>query len=275
MTTMQSQQPGKAMPGKQLSYPFRIGTTSYIYPDDILPNVEKLRDTVDDIELLFFEAETESNLPTRRQIEELGRIAAESDLTYTVHLPLDVYLGDPDAATRLQSVDKALKVIRLTQSLEPFAFNLHFEKRTGDGKPVGDIARWQKNLQNSSEMIAAELKRPELIAVEYLNYPLELIESIVQTFGFSYVLDLGHMILDEIDFIDCLEQYIDRTRVIHLHGVAAGKDHVSLSKANVDKLSEILNFLQRRNYRNVLTLEIFSKSDFEGSLETLQKLWPQ
>ena len=34
---------------------FRIGSTSYIYPADILTNVEKLCRSVDDIELVLFE----------------------------------------------------------------------------------------------------------------------------------------------------------------------------------------------------------------------------
>lgn len=32
-------------------FPFRLGTTSFIIPDDILPNVEFLSDKVDDIEI--------------------------------------------------------------------------------------------------------------------------------------------------------------------------------------------------------------------------------
>ena len=35
----------------------RLGTTSYIYPGEILFNVKKLKSKVDDIELLMFEYE--------------------------------------------------------------------------------------------------------------------------------------------------------------------------------------------------------------------------
>ena len=41
--------------------PFRLGTTSYIIPADILPNVRYLADKVDDIELVLFEADDYSN----------------------------------------------------------------------------------------------------------------------------------------------------------------------------------------------------------------------
>ncbi len=36
---------------------FRLGSTSYVYPDDILPNVRKLMSSVDDIELVLFEVD--------------------------------------------------------------------------------------------------------------------------------------------------------------------------------------------------------------------------
>ena len=44
--------------------PFRIGTTSYIIPADILPNVVYLAGKVDDVELVLFEVEEGGgNLP--------------------------------------------------------------------------------------------------------------------------------------------------------------------------------------------------------------------
>ena len=37
--------------------PFRLGTTSYILPSDMITNVAMLAPFVDDVELLFFELE--------------------------------------------------------------------------------------------------------------------------------------------------------------------------------------------------------------------------
>jgi hypothetical protein len=53
----------------------RIGTTSYILADDILPNVRYLAPLVDDIELVLFESEGMSNLPSKQVIEELAALA--------------------------------------------------------------------------------------------------------------------------------------------------------------------------------------------------------
>ena len=40
--------------------PFRIGTTSYIIPDDILPNVRFLAGRVKDVELVLFDIDEKS-----------------------------------------------------------------------------------------------------------------------------------------------------------------------------------------------------------------------
>ncbi|MBD3421644.1 MAG: hypothetical protein GF398_16125 [Chitinivibrionales bacterium] len=43
---------------------FFLGNTSFIIPDDILPNVRMQALLVDDIELVLFESPDQSNIPT-------------------------------------------------------------------------------------------------------------------------------------------------------------------------------------------------------------------
>ena len=69
-------------------YPFKIGTTSFIYPDHIIPNVKILGRYLDEIELLLFES-TPDSLPSKEEITTLATLATELDLTYHIHLPLD------------------------------------------------------------------------------------------------------------------------------------------------------------------------------------------
>ena len=77
------------------NYPFRLGTTSYIIPDDILPNALYLAGKVRDIELILFEVDDgPNNLPSPEVIQALSKVAQDNDLTYTVHLPLDLKLGE-------------------------------------------------------------------------------------------------------------------------------------------------------------------------------------
>src|SRR5688572_29867355 len=113
------------------THPFRLGTTSYIIPDDILPNARYLAGKVQDIELILFEVDDgPNNLPSLDVIDELSKIAQDHDLTYTVHLPLDLKLGD-DGSNRDQSLIKAKRVIDCTCGLDPWAYVLHL-----DGKAV-------------------------------------------------------------------------------------------------------------------------------------------
>ncbi|MRR17452.1 MAG: sugar phosphate isomerase/epimerase, partial [Deltaproteobacteria bacterium] len=126
-------------------YPFRLGTTSYIIPDDIIPNVRYLAGQVQDVEIVLFEVDDGSNnLPRKEQISELAAIAADHDLTYTVHLPLDLRLAD-DGSSRHASLSKARRVIERTLALDPWAYVLHL-----DGQSVRGCAgrearrRWEE-----------------------------------------------------------------------------------------------------------------------------------
>src|SRR5688500_10667676 len=92
--------------------PFRVGSTSYVYPDDLLPNVRKLAEgvDVDDIELILFEVDDgPNNLPGESVVEEMRQLARLYHLTYTVHLPLDLRLG-AEGETLHESLKKAEKV---------------------------------------------------------------------------------------------------------------------------------------------------------------------
>src|SRR5258707_12372272 len=104
--------------------PFRVGSTSYVYPDDILPNVEQLaaKGDVDDIELILFEVDDgPNNLPNAATVQKLSDIAAQYRLTYTVHLPVDLQLAT-EGDSQHRSLIKAERVIKTTRPLDPFAY---------------------------------------------------------------------------------------------------------------------------------------------------------
>jgi hypothetical protein len=85
-----------------MNFPFRLGTTSYIIPAGILPNVHYLADRVQDVELILFDLDGgPSNLPTPDQTAELRQVAAHKHLTYTVHLPLDLRMDDNGGPTHI------------------------------------------------------------------------------------------------------------------------------------------------------------------------------
>ena len=126
---------------------FRTGTTSYIIPADILPNVVYLAPQVDDVELVLFETdEYGSNLPDAGLHAQLGTLAEAHNLTYTVHLPLDLRLGAGCEASDLSLV-KARRVIEATRDLNPYAYTVHLDGRelVGSGLSGAALERWRAN----------------------------------------------------------------------------------------------------------------------------------
>jgi len=262
------------------TYPFRLGTTSYIIPADILPNARYLAGKVRDIELILFEVDDgPNNLPSPEVIDELVQIAGEHDLTYTVHLPLDLKLGedgserDQSLVHRTASLVKAERVIACTRRLDPWAYVLHL-----DGKSVRTstdlelIKRWQAQSVRALEIVSAWAGGAEKLAVENLEtYPLDFIQPVLDRIPVSRCVDIGHLWLDGHDPLPYLRSAMPRTRVIHIHGVAE-RDHRSLAFMPPEKVLQVWDELIRLKYAGVLTLEIFSEADFTSSLEVIETL---
>jgi sugar phosphate isomerase/epimerase len=255
------------------NYPFRLGTTSYIVPDDILPNARYLAGKVRDMELILFEVdEGPNNLPSSEVMHELSTIAQDNDLTYTVHLPLDLKLGE-DGSERDQSLVKARRVIDCTCGLDPWAYVLHLDgKAVRTSTDAGLIKRWQDHSVRALEIVSGWAGNPSKLAVENLEtYPLDFIQPVLDRIPVSRCVDVGHLWLDGHDPIPYLQAALPRTRVIHMHGIAE-RDHRSLSFMPQEKVSVVWNELVRMKYDGVLTLEIFSEEDFLSSLDLIGKI---
>jgi sugar phosphate isomerase/epimerase len=256
-----------------MTYPFRLGTTSYIIPDDILPNARYLAGKVRDIELILFEVDDgPNNLPSPEVIEELSRIAQQHDMTYTVHLPLDLKLGE-DGSEQDRSLVKAKRVIDCTRGLAPWAYVLHLDGRSvRTSTDARLIRRWQDQSVRALELVAECAGSPEKLAAENLEtYPLDFIQPVLDRIPVSRCVDIGHLWLDGHDPIPYLGAALPRTRVVHIHGIAE-RDHRSLAFMPQGKVNQVWDELIRANYRGVLTLEIFSEEDFISSLEVIKRL---
>ena len=259
-------------------FPFRFGTSSYIIPADIIPNVEFLKDKVDDIELLLFESDEFSNLPAPADIRKLVQLADAWSLTYSVHLPLDVYLGHPEQAERERSVGKCLRVIDLTRELPKSAYVMHFE--VGSGVDINDFSadrqqRFRDALRDSMAMLLKGTDEPAAsFCVENLNYPFELVWPVVEEFGLSVTLDVGHLDYYGFPTADYLKRYLHYARVLHIHGTVDGKDHNSLSYLNPETLDLVMNALTEDAVTSrVVTMEIFSQADFDSSCGVMERFF--
>ncbi|TLU51735.1 MAG: sugar phosphate isomerase/epimerase [Chlorobium sp.] len=257
-------------------FPFRFGTTSYIIPADIIPNVEYLKDRVDDVELVLFESDEFSNLPSISDMQKLADIAIESSLTYSVHLPLDVYFGNHDKKERERSVSKCFRIIQLTRQLPKSAYVLHFE--AGPGIDINRFSDERKTqfmnaLRDSvSMLLAGTNEAPSMFCVENLNYPFELVWPVVQESGLSVTLDVGHLEYYGFPTAQYLEKYFSKAKVLHMHGTLDGKDHNSLSFLKQETLDMVMNALmEKKDTERVITMEIFSQDDFESSCKVMQQ----
>lgn len=254
-------------------FPFRLGTTSYIIPSDIVTNVSWLSDVVDDIELVLFESEKVSNLPDERTVETLRSIAAEKNLTYTVHFPLDIAFCSLEEPVRRESAAMCGRIIRLMEPLRPFAYIVHCTGGDENG-PLGIrmLKKWRAAARESFRRLTGCGVAAERFAVETLGYPFRYIESVVEEFNMSVCLDIGHILLNRYSIEEYLSRYFDRTRVVHLHGIIAGKDHKSLSGFDPPLLEKIMGLLAKGSrIPRALTLEIFSEKDLRESLEILER----
>jgi len=253
------------------SLPFRLGTSSYIIPADILPNAHYLAGKVRDIELILFEVDDgQNNLPTSEVIDELIKLAALYDLTYTVHLPLDLKLGANGSEQDI-SLIKAHKVIELTKRLNPWAYVLHLEgKEVRDSKDLAVLLHWQDQAVRALEIVSAWAGGPEKLAVENLeHYPPDFIQPVLDRILVSRCVDVGHLWLDGVPIMPYLKKALPRTRVIHMHGIGE-RDHLSVSHVDPQELDELFRTLLK-DYRGVLTLEIFSEPDFLSSIEAIKQ----
>jgi len=257
-------------------FPFRLGTTSYIIPADLMTNVGFLAPYVDDIELVLFEADHESNLPDRKTISQLNDLAHANDLTYTVHLPLGLSLGAADKKERRSSVDKALSVLELTSPLNPAAYVLHYEDDRRGILPSENMAGWTDGLRESTAELLSSGVPSHLFCIETLDYPFALVDSIVCEFELSVCLDIGHILLQGYPLDAYLAKYHDRIRVFHAHGIRENKDHRDLGALGSSDLALLFDSLRSwRSSAPILTLEVFDETDFRLSLDVVERLGHQ
>mgnify|MGYP006291802973 CR=1 FL=1 len=252
------------------AFPFRLGTTSYILPADIVPNVKFLGPLVDDVELVLFESADISNLPDADAIAKLDELKQTHGISYTVHLPLDIELGSPDEAERQRSVEKCLQVVDITEPLDPFAHIVHFHGEQRCTRPAEDLERWKNRLDRSVGQLLSGGLEADQICVETLDYPFEHVAEIVSRHGLSVCIDIGHLLLYGYSVQEHVRDHLDRCRVVHIHGIHRERDHQHIGLMDPDILRSVLERLTSADAMNrVLTIEVFGQEDFEESIEVL------
>ena len=250
------------------SFPFKLATTSFIYPDHIIPNVEKLGPIFDEIELLLFESRPFIKngrpvpvLPSIRDIKVLAHLNRELDITYNVHLPVDISLTDISRSKREKGVDTVKKIVELCEPINPTTHTLHLNLSDEDAKGgKKGILYWQERAAQSLSYLASFLSNPGIISIETLEYPFEYLYPLIDNSGMSLCIDAGHLIKCEFNIIQVFEKYRSQIPLIHLHGVdyssGSPKDHQSLDKTPQDRFKSTMEVLKQ--FHGVVSIEVFN-----------------
>jgi sugar phosphate isomerase/epimerase len=234
-----------------------------------VPNVKLLGSFVDEIELLQFESAVDSWL-TGEEISALSNLSQELDLTYNIHLPTDISIGDPDPIKQQHAVDTLIRVIEHVAPLLPTTYTLHVPYHN-DLDDKDKISRWQNLVHQNLTKIIKRSGVGNLIAVETLDYPFEIIETIIYDLNLSICMDLGHLIVHGESLKRVSDKYLDKTSIIHLHGVEYCKDHLALDRLAKPLVKPVFDILGQ--FSGSVSLEVFSFENLDRSLAFLERCW--
>ncbi len=252
-------------------YPFKLCTTTFIYPADWVTNARALGRSFDELELLLFESGRPDSLPTPEAVRELANLAAELDFTWNVHLPIDIHPGHPDRQDRQQAVDVIKRTMDLIAPLAPTTHTLHLPGIMGRPDEA-TVQQWQGCLQATLENIMGSGIPGSSLTIENIpDYPLEMALPLIDAFGLEVCLDIGHLLISGDSITSAFEMFCDRVTLVHIHGVVEGRDHRSLDRL-AQKWRDAL-FNELKMFTGVVSLEVFSKRHLLASLECLRKEW--
>lgn len=253
--------------------PFRIGTTSFIYPDHILPNVQRIGRLFDEIELLIFESMPDTVLPEQTEIADLARLSETLDVTYNIHLPTDVSLTHTSAQARQHAAETLARVVDLCRPLAPSTHTLHLEM-AGHDTP-GGLAAWQERALDGLERLMQYVPDPGIFSVETLDYPPDCLVPLLTVYDLQVCLDVGHHFRYGYDLTHSVARFQERIAVMHLHGVRTRdretKDHVGLDLLTTNQLCQVIKLLKQ--YPGTVSLEVFDRSHLNRSLTVLSDVF--
>jgi sugar phosphate isomerase/epimerase len=266
------------------------GIESYLYTFDHAALAAKLAGLgFSPIELggdmvLFF-----PNAFSPQTIERLAALQAETGISYTVHLPLwSTEPSTPLQPVRQGSVQAIVEVLKATMPLEPEAYVLH---ATGPlaaefynmGLPAAAQALLMRLFQQQAgrsiaEILAATGVPSRRIAIETIEFPLDLTLELAEKFDLSICLDTGHILAGfsgPTPFFDALELCLPRLAEIHLHDCPAwtggprlyGQDHTPLGTGDLD-VAGLLDRLAAANYTGPIIFEL----EIEEALPSLERV---
>ncbi len=226
-------------------------------------------------------------------IEKLAALKS-GGLGYTLHLPLwSVEPSTPLSPIRRGSEEAIVEIIKATLPLEPEVYVLHatgalaaeFYNMNISETARGLILRmFQAGARASIEAILKQTGIPaRKLAVETIEFPLDLTLELAQEFDTSICLDCGHVLAGFpgwFDFFEVVEQVLPRLAEVHLHdskkmpqGVRGyGRDHKPLGQGDLE-LERFLDRLDSYGFSGPVVFEL-SLAEALESLKVIGSIRP-
>ncbi|HCY85389.1 MAG TPA: sugar phosphate isomerase [Desulfobacteraceae bacterium] len=258
--------------------PFRLGTTSFIYPDHIIPNVRKIGPYFDEIELLVFESIPKEVIPSAEDVQVLKALGEDLQLTYNIHLPVDISLTSYLGPERQKAADILNRVLERFAPIAPTSHTLHLDmdRDLRDGQ---SIAEWKDHARQGLELWVPGLDDPGMISVETLWYDPGHLTSLIEDFNLSVCLDAGHHFKYGYDLAKSFRLFDGRIPLMHLHGVDFGardsngrpKDHQGLDRFSEEHFGQVVEELT--GFKGTVSLEVFNLCNLKASLTVLDRVF--
>jgi sugar phosphate isomerase/epimerase len=259
--------------------PYKIGAPSMVFGEDLLENVRILAGLVDHIEIILFHTPSLHNIPGPHQIRALKSIREQEDVTFTVHLPDSLEIACSDRSRREESVQLARELCLNLKGLDPSYYVLHIPFTPPTLVPVPglyfnkendqDWDGWTKRALDSLEVFHDGIGHNNKLLVENINYSPFFLEPFWKEGFCEFCLDIGHLMLGEEDVMEVMQQYLDATRIVHLHGVKGYEEHLSLTVLPKDLVHGWLRYLKKVSFRGVVLLEVFNPRHLKESMDIL------
>jgi len=236
-------------------------------------------------------------LPHVYSPESVGKLAAlkQEGITYTLHLPLwSVEPSTPLVPVRKGSVEAVVQAIQATRSIEPEVYVLHatgalaaefYNMKISEMARTIILRQFQGGARESIKSILEQTGIPSRkLAIETIEFPLDLTIELVEELDLSMCLDVGHVLAGFpgwFDFFEVVEKIMPRVVEVHLHdcrrmqqGIRGyGEDHKPLGQGDLE-LGRFLDRLARANFTGPLVFELNVDEALE-SLKVVRSTRPQ
>jgi sugar phosphate isomerase/epimerase len=234
------------------------------------------------------------NVYSSASVEKLAALKTDG-LSYTLHLPLwSVEPSTPLTPVRKGSVEALVQTLLATRSIEPEVYVLHATGALAAefyNMKISEMARrlilrqFQNGARESIKSILEQTNLPSRrLAIETIEFPLDLTLDLAEEFDLSVCLDTGHVLAGFpgwFDFFEVVEKLLPRLAEVHLHdcrkmpqGVRGyGEDHKPLGHGDLE-LGRFLDRLAAANFAGPLVFELKVDEALE-SLEVVKSVRPQ